>query len=299
MINNLWNGRFDSNEDVDLRIWQVVKSYEKDIVINGKGVCFIGYDTDDGIRKNKGRLGAEEGSNAIRTGLQSFPVVDELEIYDYENLKNKIIEEAQKEFSEKIYDVLKSKIFPIGLGGGHDIAFASYLGIRKFYPDKKIGIVNFDTHLDMRPYDDGPTSGTSFKQIFDNDSNVKYSIVGFKKQGNTQRLINTARNFRTLILDEEDNEEEINRKLKEYFVDVEILYITFCMDVFNAADSPGVSAPTPMGLNPKKGKRILRELMKTGKVVCLDFAEVNPKYDIDGRTSKLAASLIYDVMCNM
>ena len=51
-----------------------------------------------------------------------------------------------------------------------------------------------------------------------------------------------------------------------------------------------------MGLDPKKGKRILRKLIDTGKVVCVDFAEVNPKYDIDSRTAKLAGVLAYDII---
>ena len=263
------------------------------------GICFVGYDTDDGIKRNQGRIGAEKGSNAIRKAIQSFPIVENLKIYDYQNLKNKVLEEAQKEYSLKISNVIKKGIFPIGLGGGHDIAFASYSGIRKAYPDKKIGIVNFDTHLDMRPYDNGATSGTSFKQILDGDKNVKYSIVGFKKQGNTKRLIDTAKNYNVLILDEEDDEKFINDELKKYLADADILYVTFCMDVFNASDAPGVSAPTIMGLDPKKGKRILREIMDTGKVVCIDFAEVNPEYDIDSRTAKLAGSLIYDIMNNL
>lgn len=185
------------------------------------------------------------------------------------------------------------------MGGGHDIAFASYSGIRKAYPDKKIGIINFDTHLDMRSYDNGATSGTSFKQILDSDKNVKYSIVGFKKQGNTKRLIDTAKSYNVLILDEANDEKFINDELKKYLVDTDILYVTFCMDVFNASDAPGVSAPTIMGLDPKKGKRILREIMKSKKVVCVDFAEVNPEYDIDSRTAKLAGSLLYDIMNNL
>lgn len=36
--------------------------------------------------------------------------------------------------------------------------------------------------------------------------------------------------------------------------------------------------------------------METGKVVCVDFAEVNPVYDIDNMTAKLAGCLIYEVM---
>ncbi|RGY65079.1 formimidoylglutamase [Fusobacterium ulcerans] len=296
-MKDLWHGRFDSNEDIDLRIWQIVKPF--DDVSKEYGICFVGYDTDDGIKRNQGRIGAEKGSNAIRKAIQSFPIVENLKIYDYQNLKNKVLEEAQKEYSLKISNVIKKGIFPIGLGGGHDIAFASYSGIRKAYPDKKIGIVNFDTHLDMRPYDNGATSGTSFKQILDGDKNVKYSIVGFKKQGNTKRLIDTAKNYNVLILDEEDDEKFINDELKKYLADADILYVTFCMDVFNASDAPGVSAPTIMGLDPKKGKRILREIMNTGKVVCIDFAEVSPEYDIDSRTAKLAGSLIYDIMNNL
>lgn len=296
-MKDLWHGRFDSNEDIDLRIWQIVKPF--DDVSKEYGICFVGYDTDDGIKRNQGRIGAEKGSNAIRKAIQSFPIVENLKIYDYQNLKNKVLEEAQKEYSLKISNVIKKGIFPIGLGGGHDIAFASYSGIRKAYPDKKIGIVNFDTHLDMRPYDNGATSGTSFKQILDGDKNVKYSIVGFKKQGNTKRLIDTAKNYNVLILDEEEEEKFINDELKKYLADADILYVTFCMDVFNASDASGVSAPTIMGLDPKKGKRILREIMDTGKVVCIDFAEVNPEYDIDSRTAKLAGSLIYDIMNNL
>lgn len=296
-MKDLWHGRFDSNEDIDLRIWQIVKPF--DDVSKEYGICFVGYDTDDGIKRNQGRIGAEKGSNAIRKAIQSFPIVENLKIYDYQNLKNKVLEEAQKEYSLKISNVIKKGIFPIGLGGGHDIAFASYSGIRKAYPDKKIGIVNFDTHLDMRPYDSGATSGTSFKQILDGDKNIKYSIVGFKKQGNTKRLIDTAKNYNVLILDEEDDEKFINDELKKYLADADILYVTFCMDVFNASDAPGVSAPTIMGLDPKKGKRILRKIMDTGKVVCIDFAEVNPEYDIDSRTAKLPGSLIYDIMNNL
>ncbi|WP_176892623.1 formimidoylglutamase [Fusobacterium varium] len=296
-MKDLWHGRFDSNEEIDLRIWQIVKPFDN--VSKEYGICLVGYDTDDGIKRNQGRIGAEKGSNAIRKAMQSFPIVENLRIYDYQNLKNKVLEEAQKEYSLKIYNVIKKELFPIGLGGGHDIAFASYSGIRKAYPDKKIGIINFDTHLDMRSYDNGATSGTSFKQILDSDKNVKYSIVGFKKQGNTKRLIDTAKSYNVLILDEENDEKFINDELKKYLADTDILYVTFCMDVFNASDALGVSAPTIMGLDPKKGKRILREIMKSKKVVCVDFAEVNPEYDIDSRTAKLAGSLIYDIMNNL
>lgn len=293
-MKDLWNGRLDSYEEIDLRLWQVVQEIKE--AQEAGGVCFVGYDTDDGVVRNLGRKGAESGSNAIRKAIQSFPQLKGLKVYDYRNLEKKSVEEAQKEYSEKISDVLKKGIFPIGLGGGHDIAYGSYLGIRKAHPDKKIGIINFDAHLDMRPYDKGRTSGTSFKEIMDNDKNAQYAIVGFQKMGNTERLIKTAEAFNVLILEEECSEESIIKSLEEFIKKVDIVYVTFCMDVFDASTAPGVSAPVVMGLDPKKGKRLLRFLMETEKVVCVDFAEVNPVYDIDNMTAKLAGCLIYEVM---
>lgn len=293
-MKDLWNGRLDSYEEIDLRLWQVVQEIKE--AQEAGGVCFVGYDTDDGVVRNLGRKGAESGSNAIRKAIQSFPQLKGLKVYDYRNLEKKSVEEAQKEYSEKISDVLKKGIFPIGLGGGHDIAYGSYLGIRKAHPDKKIGIINFDAHLDMRPYDKGRTSGTSFKEIMDNDKNAQYAIVGFQKMGNTERLIKTAEAFNVLILEEECSEGSIIKSLEEFVKKVDIVYVTFCMDVFDASTAPGVSAPVVMGLDPKKGKRLLRFLMETEKVVCVDFAEVNPVYDIDNMTAKLAGCLIYEVM---
>ena len=293
-MKDLWNGRLDSYEEIDLRLWQVVQEIKE--AQEAGGVCFVGYDTDDGVVRNLGRKGAESGSNAIRKAIQSFPQLKGLKVYDYRNLEKKSVEEAQKEYSEKISDVLKKGIFPIGLGGGHDIAYGSYLGIRKAHPYKKIGIINFDAHLDMRPYDKGRTSGTSFKEIMDNDKNAQYAIVGFQKMGNTERLIKTAEAFNVLILEEECLEKSIIKSLEEFIKKVDIVYVTFCMDVFDASTAPGVSAPVVMGLDPKKGKRLLRFLMETEKVVCVDFAEVNPVYDIDNMTAKLAGCLIYEVM---
>lgn len=295
-MNTLWNGRFDSNDEIDLRLWQIVKDANN--MKKNSGYCFVGYDTDDGVKRNLGRSGAEGGPNSIRKAMQSFPKINGLEIYDYYNLSNKKLEEAQEEYSNKIADVINRRNFPIGLGGGHDIAYGSYKGIRKAYPDEKIGIVNFDTHLDLRPYDYGVNSGTSFKQILDSDKNTKYSIVGFKRQGNTKRLIETAKNYNTLILEEQEKEKIIIKKLKDYCDSVDIIYVTFCMDVFDSIYAPGVSAPTILGLNPRKGQRIFQEIMKTKKIVCVDFAEVNPNYDIDMRTAKLVGTLIYDMIQN-
>lgn len=293
----LWNGRYDSDEKADLRFWQVIKDCSvNDEVTSGKGACFIGYDTDDGVIRNQGRAGAALGANAIRKAMQSYPIIDGISLYDFGNLASRKLEEAQVEYSKKVTRAMKEGLLPIGLGGGHDIAYASYLGVRKNFPDKKIGIINFDAHLDNRPYDAEPTSGTSFKQILDSDKNAKYVIVGYQDIANTKRLRDTARNLGMTIIDEEESTGQMISKLESFITDVDVVYVTFCMDVFDISEAPGVSAPMAIGLSKRKALPVLRSIIDSKKLVCLDFAEVNPKLDLDERTSRLVGKLIYETL---
>lgn len=293
-MKKLWNGKIDSFEEDDLKLWQVVKDISE--VQEKGGVCFVGYDTEDGILRDEGVAGAAEGADAIRKGLSELPSIKNLRIYDYGNLEKKTLEEAQEEYSEKIADIYSKGLFPIGLGGGHDIVYGAYKGIRKAFPDKKIGIISFDAHLDIKSYDERMTSETSFKKILDEDKNVEYAITGFQRLENSRSLIKNADEKGVLVLEEEYLEEFTISSLKSFVKKMDIVYVTICMDVFDGAAAPGVSFPTVLGMDSKKGKRILRALMETKKVVCLDFAEINPRYDVANRTSRLAGYMIYETM---
>ena len=293
-MRKLWNGKIDSFEEDDLKLWQVVKDISE--VQEKGGVCFVGYDTEDGILRDEGVVGAAEGADAIRKGLSELPSIKNLRIYDYGNLEKKTLEEAQEEYSEKIADIYSKGLFPIGLGGGHDIVYGAYKGIRKAFPDKKIGIISFDAHLDIKSYDERMTSETSFKKILDEDKNVEYAITGFQRLENSRSLIKNADEKGVLVLEEEYPEEFTISSLKSFVKKMDIVYVTICMDVFDGAAAPGVSFPTVLGMDSKKGKRILRALMETKKVVCLDFAEINPRYDVANRTSRLAGYMIYETM---
>lgn len=293
-MKKLWNGKIDSFEEADLKLWQVVKDISE--AQEKGGVCFVGYDTEDGILRDEGVVGAVEGADAIRKGLSELPSIKNLRIYDYGNLEKKTLEEAQEEYSEKIADIYSKGLFPIGLGGGHDIVYGAYKGIRKAFPDKKIGIISFDAHLDIKSYDEKMTSETSFKKILDEDKNVEYAITGFQRLENSRSLIKNADEKGVLVLEEEYPEEFTISSLKSFVKKMDIVYVTICMDVFDGAAAPGVSFPTVLGMDSKKGKRILRALMETKKVVCLDFAEINPRYDVANRTSRLAGYMIYETM---
>src|SRR5690606_16177275 len=65
------------------------------------------------------------------------------------------MEGAQEELSNRVAQILNYGGRPIVLGGGHEVTYGHYLGVRKAFPEKSIGIINLDAHLDIRE----PTNG--------------------------------------------------------------------------------------------------------------------------------------------
>src|SRR3546814_4840964 len=70
---------------------------------------------------------------------------------------------SQIGFARKITALLDAGHFPIGMGGGHEIAYASYLGLvnSDIALGKRIAIVNLDAHFDLRE-SSVASSGTPF-----------------------------------------------------------------------------------------------------------------------------------------
>ena len=56
--------------------------------------------------------------------------------------------------------------------------------------------------------------------------------------------------------------------------------------------APGASAPAAYGVPMPVISAVCRQAAASGKLLDIDVAELNPDFDIDGRTAKVAARLI-------
>ena len=65
------------------------------------------------------------------------------------------------------------------------------------------------------------------------------------------------------------------------------------MDVVNAAEAPGVSAPNPLGLSGAELCELAALAGAEPRTRIVELSEVNPAFDVDGRTSRLAAATIW------
>lgn len=307
-----WNGRIDGDEEDVLRIHQVIKvmsleELEKE-PHNLKKVVFVAFGSDEGVIRNLGRAGANNGWKHVKKMLAGFPVFDEeIHFYDLKDpvlVLNKELENAQRELSETIFRLKKAGYFVVVIGGGHEVAYGTYNGILKFseeYTEKpKIGIINFDAHFDMRDYSGGPSSGTMFLQIADDCKAVgrtfDYNVFGIQKFGNTQRLFNTAREHKANYYLAEDMRDVDSETMMDIIARNDHIHLTLCTDVFHISSAPGVSAPQPFGLKPENVIGLFKTIAKHAKDLTVDIAEMNPNYDFDERTSRLLAYIIYELV---
>ena len=277
--------------------------------IAASSIAILGYACDEGVKRNQGRIGAKAGPDAIRTQLAKMPnhLDAGLNLVDCGTIvcEDGDMETAQNLLSEKVTQLLKQNTFPILLGGGHDIAYGHYNGIKKsLSKEETIGIINFDAHFDLRSNANGNNSGTPFYQIAQdcqaNGSSFNYLCLGIRRDANDSRLFATAQELGVDYIENKefsmDHAELIVRKLLDFIQQVDHIYLTIDLDGFSSAYAPGVSAPSPMGFTPKIVLESMVLILKSKKLIALDIAEMNPKYDVDNQTAKLAASLIHYVV---
>ncbi|MFM1655392.1 formimidoylglutamase [Brevibacillus sp. B_LB10_24] len=300
---DVWTGRTDHAERrSSFRCHQVVELVDlDDLQASRDNTCaIIGFECDEGVRRNQGRVGAAQAPNAMRQALASLPWKqgEGNRIVDVGNVRcqGEQLEEAQEELGLAVSGLLAKSATPIILGGGHETLYGHYLGVRKHIgKDASLGIINIDAHFDLRSYEIQPSSGTMFRQILENDKNSRYFVVGIQRFGNTQELFDKADELGARYMYEEDmageRMDDITSALHEFIENHDHVMLTLCTDVLNAAFAPGVSAPSPFGLTPMVVRTLIRTVAAHKKTLSFDICEVNPVLDENGRTVKLGAYL--------
>lgn len=301
-----------SNPDLGHQYWyqEIELSDLKSVGEKNIDIGLIGYACDEGVKRNQGRIGAAQGPTALRERLAKLPVhFESKKIADFGDLicKDNDMEACQNALAQTIKTFLSNGIFPIAIGGGHDIAYGHFKGIYSAInsdADKKIGIINFDAHFDLRPVDHKPNSGTPFNQILNEFDGVSYFAIGIQQQANTKQLFDIAqKHYVPYALHNECESDEkameaLIDKLQPFIDSNNYLYITIDLDGFSSAYAPGVSAASPLGFDPAFFFKVLSYLLSSLKVKAVDIAELNPALDRDKQTATLAARIVDFMVLN-
>ncbi|MDP3705204.1 MAG: formimidoylglutamase [Legionellaceae bacterium] len=299
----IWSGRADALDHDYL--FQTIEYLDLDNpdICNQRheGFVLLGFECDEGVRRNLGNSGAKDGPMAFRQAAAKSPIHQPFRLYDAGNIRcfNHDLEAAQAELKKRVTRILSLGCMPIVIGGGHETAWGHYQGIATHYPKEDIAILNFDAHFDLRPLIEGHlgSSGTPFRQVNDylqsKNKPFHYYCAGIQSYSNTKRLFDYAhQNQVNYLLADKIHANPydlswIERILKTH----QHLYVSVCLDVFSASLAPGVSAPQALGIGATYVLNALQLLRSSGQVVSLDIVELAPKYDTNQQTAKLAAAL--------
>ena len=290
---------YTRNDQNDPRLGEIVGSDPNDY--RAAEIVVLGSPQDEGVRRNNGRVGAAEAPRAIREQFYRLtPFNIRKKIFDMGDVN---ILDTLEETHDAHYKVVKQILLDgkrlIVLGGGNDISYPDGRAMSDvFGAEKWIGI-NVDSHLDVRIAEER-NSGTPYRQLLDEGlllPNYFYE-VGYQTHFASPvyykhlRDLGVHRISLEILRSREQADLELKENIRQRFIGQSASLNTFFgfdIDVVRAADAPGASHPSPLGLRAGEFITLVKYAASLANTKLIEFTEVNPKYDIDNATSKLVA----------
>ncbi|MBU8879931.1 agmatinase family protein [Bacillus sp. FJAT-29790] len=173
------------------------------------------------------------------------------------------------------------------IGGDHSTTACAVRGIKEVYEQEKIGILQLDTHLDVRdPAELGPANGTPIRQLIDGETVKGEHInnIGLHGYFNAKPLIDYAKEYKINMVTLKQARKQgivqtIHHALNALSEKVDRIYVTVDMDVLDISVAPGVPASTPGGMTATELFDALLEIGKHPAVRHIDFVCLDPSKD--------------------
>ena len=300
----LFHGRGDP---ADPRLGEVVRRWDGGpCTLFPRQAVLLGFPCDEGVRRNHGRPGAARAPDAIRDYLYRLTPWDplaevdlaSLPVTDLGNVRTDTeLAVAQQRLGDVVAEVLRAGAVPVVFGGGHETAFGHYLGY--VGAGLECAVMNIDAHLDVRPYPDGPHSGSPFRQAIEHPTwplkPGRYVVVGAQRQSVARAHWEFVRDWRGRVhwLDSMGPDHRVmdvvDEELRCLAGECGAVLVSVDADAFRQADVPGTSAPSPFGLAGAAFPAIAFRAGAGPRVRSLEVVEINPSLDRDGQSARWAA----------
>jgi guanidinobutyrase len=198
-------------------------------------------------------------------------------------------------------NLLAHGLTTVAIGGDHTIVLPMLRAMKKIHGP--VGLVHVDAHTDINDemFGEKIAHGTPFRRaveegLLDCDRVVQ---IGVRGTGYTADDFDWSRQqgFRVV-----QAEECWHTSLEPLMADVREklgggpVYLSFDIDGLDPAYAPGTGTLEIGGLTTPQGIEIIRGCYGLDIVGC-DLVEVAPIYDVSGMTSRIAADLIYEMLC--
>ena len=266
-------------------------------------VILLGFPSDEGVRRNGGRVGAAGGPEALRTAL--YHLVADARSAGFEDLVRHTrdlgdvevsgdVESDQRDLGETLAPYLDSGTFTIVLGGGHETSYGHFLGYRR--ARRRVAIINWDAHADVRELKEGKAhSGSPFRQAIEDPSERcgSYTVAGLQPHLVARAHLEFVERHGRAVWRDEVGPETIHAL---YCGQSPPTLASFDLDAVDQAEAPGVSAPNAGGLGSDLWLAAAYAAGRCDAVTSADVVELNPRVDRDGQTARLAALTVWQIL---
>ena len=285
---------------MDFRLRNFIsKSDHKDSLLS-----LIEFPSDQGVFINGGRQGSAQAPERIKARLFNM-TPHPIHFNDHTNLLKRVSEQGridcsgdvaadQESLSKKVARNLQKNSLPVIIGGGHETSFGHFLGYVE--SERDVTIINIDAHTDVRELIQGKShSGSPFYQAITHPAKrcKAYHVFGLNPASVATEHYDFVDLHGSAHFLEDTTLEKVVSCLNSNNQDV---MITMDMDAVMQSEAPGVSAPNAAGMRSELWLQLAFEFGRNKNVTSFDLCEVNPLYDVDNRTVRLAAETIWQFM---
>ncbi len=234
--------------------------------------------------------GTAKAPDEIRKQLYKLNIPDtKLKIIDFGNLKKGTGKNATYYAIRDIIDLLiANEVTAIVIGGGQDLS----IGIARAFSDKRLfQLTSIDPKIDTRIHQKPFTSQNYISRILkENPAIFNINILGYQSYFASPKHLEQVSDlqFETIRLG----------NLKSNLPDIEPIlrdshFVSFDISAIKQSEAPGFWNGSPSGLSGEESCKIARYAGISDEVCVFGLFEVNPDFDINNQTSKLASQIIW------
>ena len=289
---------------------------QDDLRAAGVDVAFMGVGTD----MQYGRRGAAFGPQWIRSSEiympPGYPVphqytrvnaLEQLTLCDYGDagVNPQSLYHSIEPIRALVREVAETGAIPFIIGGDHAIMYPHAAGLADVYGPGNVAVVHLDAHYDATDVGLGMsfTHGTGVRRLVEAGlvRPDQWIIAGYRGYAPNDPDLKwmTDRGIRLHGMAQVQKygwDQVVDWVLEEAADEVEHLYITIDVDVFDPAYAIGTGTPEPGGLTSAQVFQLVRRLCAEKHLVGIDIVEVNPFMDPTNMTAQVINRLMREAL---
>jgi formiminoglutamase len=189
--------------------------------------------------------------------------------------------------------LIRKNIIPIIIGGSQDLSYAQFLGYKDL--EQTINVVAVDSSFDLGDPDEDISNTSYLGKIILHQPNYlfNYSNIGFQ----TYLVDQASLHMMTKLYFDVYRLGQVRDKIEEAEPVIRHAdMISFDITSIKHSDAPANPNASPNGFYAEEACQMMRYAGMNDKLSSLGIYEINPRYDVSGKTAHLAAQMIWCFM---